>query len=85
MRASGDIKYFTGDKVYYKRRTKNTWQGPAVVLGQDGQQVLVKHGVIYIRIHPCRLKLEECPSREKTKGNYSEKPIDCSNKVSNID
>ena len=78
MRTIGDIKYFRGDKVYYMRRTKNKWQGPAVVLGQDGQQVLVKHGGIYIRVHPCRLKLEEYPSHEKIKTNYneySEKPI----------
>ena len=59
VRTSGDIKYFTGDKVYYMRRSKNKWHGPAVVLGQDGQQVLVKHGGVYIRVHPCRLKLED--------------------------
>ena len=84
VRTSGDIKYFTGDKVYYMRRSKNKWQGPAVVLGQDGQQVLVKHGGIYIRVHPCSLKLEEYPSRGKIKANYGEKLIDCS-KANKID
>ena len=56
--------------------------------GTGWQQVLVKHGGIYIRVHPCRLKLEEYPSHEKTKTNYSEysgKHIDCSSKASNID
>ena len=24
------------------------------MLGQDGQQILVKHGSYYIRVHPCR-------------------------------
>ena len=57
IRSSGDIKYITGDSVYYKRLAHKRWRGPAVVLGQDGQQVLVKHGGIYVRVHPCRLSL----------------------------
>ena len=57
VRTSGDVKYVTGDKVYYKRATEVRWRGPAVVLGQDGQQVLVKHGGTYVRVHPCRLNL----------------------------
>lgn len=55
VRTSGDIKYINGDSVYYKRKDGNEWHGPAVVLGQDGQQVLVKHGGVYVRVHPCRL------------------------------
>ena len=58
VRSSGDIKYVTGDRVYYKRLNEIKWQGPATVLGQDGQQVLVKHGGVYVRVHPCRLQLE---------------------------
>ena len=58
IRTSGDIKYVTGDKVYYKRAAETRWRGPAVFLGQDGQQVLVKHGGTYVRVHPCRLNLE---------------------------
>ena len=58
VRTSGDIKYFTGDIVYYKRLDRKKWRGPATVLGQDGQQILVKHGSTYVRVHPCRLRLE---------------------------
>ena len=29
------------------------------MLGQDGQQVLVKYGSNCVRIHPCRLALEQ--------------------------
>ena len=29
------------------------------MIGQDGQQVLIKHGGCYIRVHPCRLLLEQ--------------------------
>ena len=59
VRSSGEVKYFTGDKVYYKRLSNTKWHGPGVVLGQDGQQVLVKHGGVYVRVHPCRLSLVE--------------------------
>ena len=54
---SGEIKYVTGDKVFYKRDDSNEWRGPCVVIGQVNQQVFVKHGSFYIRLHPCRLQL----------------------------
>ena len=57
IRGSADVKYDTGDSVYYKRIDGKEWHGPAKVLGQDGQQVLVKNGSNYIRVHPCRLQL----------------------------
>ena len=52
IRSSGDIKYFTGVPVCYKRRDNKEWHGPAKVLGQDGQKVLIKNGSTYIRVHP---------------------------------
>lgn len=61
---SVDMKYVTGDSVYYKRKDSGKWKGPGTVIGQDGQQVLVKHGSVYVRVHPCRLVLEKgeaCP------------------------
>ena len=39
-RTSGDIKYLTGDYVYFKRLDSKSWHDPVKVLGQDGQQVL---------------------------------------------
>ena len=53
-----DIKYITGDSVFYKRKDSKEWKGPGKVIGQDGQQVLVKHGSTYVRVHPCRLALK---------------------------
>ena len=44
VRTSGDIKYITGDSVYFKRANKRRWHEPGKVLGQGGQQVLVKYG-----------------------------------------
>ena len=57
VRTTADVHYLTGDSVYYKRASSQKWHGPGRVLGQDGQQVLVKHGSVYIRVHPCRLQL----------------------------
>ena len=45
-----------GDLVYYYRNNNSEWHGPAVVIGRDSQQILVKHGGTYIRVHPCRLQ-----------------------------
>ena len=66
IRSSGDVKYVNGDTVYYKRKDSREWHGPAVVLGQDGQQVLVKHGGVYVRVHPCRLNPIKLSSEEGT-------------------
>ena len=41
--------------MYYKRNDSSKWKGPGYVLGQEGQQILVKHGGVYVRVHPCRL------------------------------
>lgn len=46
VHSSNDV----GDKFYYKRIAHDTWSVPAVVL--------VKHGGIYARVHPCRLILK---------------------------
>ena len=43
------------ETVYYRRKNFKGWKGPAVVLGVDGQFVLVRHGGAYYRIHPCQL------------------------------
>ena len=65
VRTSSEVKFITGDKVYYKRRSDDTWKAPAVVIGQESQQVLIKHGSTYQRIHPCRLKLKYEPMNYK--------------------
>ena len=42
-----------------KEQTKDDGVDQEKVLGQDGQQVLVKYGSNYVRVHPCRLALEQ--------------------------
>ena len=48
IRASGNVKYVTGDSVFYTGNMSDKWKGPAIVIGQDSQQVIVKHGNVYL-------------------------------------
>jgi transposase InsO family protein len=48
--------YCQGDRVFYWRNDQLDCHGPAVVIGKDGQQVLLKHSGMYIRVHPCRMQ-----------------------------
>ena len=57
IRTSQDTKYYSGDLVYYKQKDNNYWKGPGTVIGQDVQQVLVKHSSSYVRVHRCQLQL----------------------------
>ena len=63
VRGSGEVKYLTGDEVFYKRDDAVQWHGPGTVIGQINQQVFVKHGSFYVRVHPCRLQLIKGTSR----------------------
>lgn len=51
-----DERYEQGDKVFYKRVDCPEWKGPAVVIGQDGAVVFVRHGDICVRVHQLRLR-----------------------------
>ena len=50
---------------------------PGTVIGQDGQQVLVKHGSSYIRIHPSRSTLDN----SSKKLQYDDTPSNAKNNV----
>ena len=68
VRTSTALIFQNGDSVYYKREGVLVWKGPGVVIGKEGQTVLVKHGSIYVRVHPCRLKhanSEFLPTRDE--------------------
>ena len=41
-------KLVNGDRVFYKRNESAKWQGPGILTGKDGKQVLVRHGGIYV-------------------------------------
>ena len=57
IRTSQDTKYYSDDLVYYKQKDNNYWKGPGTVIGQDRQQVLVKHSSSYVRVHLSQLQL----------------------------
>ena len=56
-----DLK--NGDEVYYKRNDSHLWHGPAIVIGRDGKQILVRHGGQLYRVHACRLT--KCPQSQQ--------------------
>lgn len=72
IRASGEC-FQHGDRVYYKRDDDNKWKGPGVVIGQDGKVVFVRHGSIYVRVHPCRLIRCDCEVDEQVVSQSNEK------------
>ena len=53
-RTSGDV-YVTGDILYYKRENNYQWHGPGTGTEQDGKQVSVKHGSVYVCVYACRI------------------------------
>ena len=57
IRTYADTMYSNGDRVYYRRKKFKGWKGPAVVLGQDGQCVAVRHGGAYYKCHPSQLMM----------------------------
>ena len=62
-RTSTAIVYEQGDKVYYKRKNSQRWQGPGHVIGKDSNQVFVKHGGDYYRVSPIDLQPAESKSK----------------------
>lgn len=62
-----DVVYTNGDKFYYHRKNVNRWSSSAVVLGKDGQLVLVCHGGAYYYAHPCQLTKMQDSSTCQTK------------------
>ena len=68
-RVSTGIIYQPGDIVYYKRNDSNQWKGPGTVSGRENKQILVKHGVVYIRAHACRLQHVQNSQMTSTKEN----------------
>ena len=59
IRPSSNNKFYIGDSVYYKRMDSRKWKGPGKVIGHDAQQILIKHGSIFVRVHPCRVLLDK--------------------------
>ena len=57
--------------MYYKRDGFHEWKGPKKVIGTDSQTVLIKHGSIYVRVHPCRIRHEKYEFSKSASDNSS--------------
>ena len=78
-RTYSDACFENGEQVYYRRGNQKEWKGPAKVIGQEGQIVLVRHGVAYYRCHPCQLLKRNASAASapaKTKEMTSERNTD---------
>ena len=64
-RSSTPHIFQNGDSVYYKRDSSKQWKGPGTVIGIQNQTIIIKHGSVYVRVHPCRVMHEN--SEFKTK------------------
>lgn len=80
---SNDVFYQTGDSVFYQRDGK--WKGPGRVLGQDGKVVLVRHGSVYVRVHPCHLTKLDVEYNGKLSTENVESPDDNDTIENNIE
>ena len=54
-RQSTPYIFQNGNSVYFKKDSSNEWQGPGTVIGIDNQTVLIKHGSVHVRVHPCHV------------------------------
>ena len=52
--------------VYFKSKNDSRWTGPATVIGQGGQFVLVRNQSNFIRVHPTRLQFIQNGINEET-------------------
>ena len=56
VRSYCDIKYVQGISVFYKLPDEPRWQGAASVIGVHRKVIILKHGSVLRRLHPCRLQ-----------------------------
>ena len=55
VRNYSDLKYESGDKVFYRRKNFKGWKGPATVIGVDGKIVFLRHGGSSFKAHSCSI------------------------------
>ena len=48
--------FVNGQPVLYRKRTADTWHGPAVVLGTESRTVVLKHAGNVLRVHESRVR-----------------------------
>lgn len=56
---NSEEEYFSGDRVYFRRRNMRRWCGPATVIGKDGKIVFLRQGGSIMRVHATKCVLRE--------------------------
>ena len=56
--ANVETEYYTGDKVFFKKKNQKKWSGPATVIGKDGKQVFIRQGGSMFRVHVTKIVLK---------------------------
>ena len=46
------LVFQNGQSVYNKQADSPEWKGSGIVIEKENQTVLVKHGSVYVRVHP---------------------------------
>ena len=67
-RVHNNIRYLSGENVFYKREDENKWRGPGKVIGQDGSKVLIKIPTGLLSVHTCRVILTSDAEKKRLEG-----------------
>ena len=67
-RTHSNVRYLSGEEVYYKRDEEKRWRGPGRVIGQDGSKVLIKIPTGLISVHSCRVILTSEAEKQRLEG-----------------
>ena len=59
-----ETEYYTGDKVYFKKKNQKKWSGPATVIGKEGKLVFIRQGGSMFRVHVTKLVLQKRADEE---------------------
>ena len=83
-RTHNNIRYLSGDEVFYKRDKDNRWRGPGRVVGQDGSKVLVKIPTGLISVHSSCVTLTSEAERKRLEGEVEVKSTKENTDISSV-
>ena len=79
---SSTARFLSGDKVYFKRSKTKEWCGPAEVVGQKDNQILIWNAGRIVKIHPCKVVLVK-DAKKQMIGETDSIPANVSNEAEN--
>jgi len=79
---ANEMKYFAGDKVYYRTGINDkTWKGPGIVIGQYQKLVMVKTGGLFVRVHPSKIILKSVADKMVNSDSSIEEDVNLQEQV----